>query len=659
MVCSAIRWSIVFLSALLLAVSLAYPGILNSTDFSFERLGPYGGTVRSLLVCARDSRIVYLGTNDGQLFKSTDGGLSWNLLYPGLNRRQLAVDTLVEDPEIPDHVYAGGWDVRSNGGGLYESRDAGLSWNRVELPDPDVAVRGFAISRRRPSYMIAGTSAGVFLTDDGGKTWHLSGTRIEGFRQIESVAIDPDEPNDLFVGTWHLGYRSIDFGKTWTMNDSGMITDSDVFSISIDERNPKTVYASACTGLYRSTNRGASWTRLKVFPKSFLVRAQVVAIDPTDAAHIYGGTTEGLFLSANSGQTWSRITPSDLTVNAVQVDPADSSVILIGTDLHGILRSTDGGRSWAVANKGFVNRSIARIVVDPDKTGRFLVGEFFEGRTGGFYVYDNPLNDWTPPSATDVPGEGMLSFLMIPASRGRIAGTAKGAYYMPPGSDGWERLPGPISTLSVYDLALDKDGEWIYAGTNDGVYRTQIEELNFQKPSGYSFIPRVFSLLASRIAPGRVFAGTHLGVLRSDDSGETWKFASEGIPDHTIIECLVFAPGGEAHLFAGTNSGLYESKNGAETWIRVPDGRLGVDIPSVTFLDSSGMRIMAADNTFGGVFLSEDGGGHWSKIARPDFGSPVRSIVQDPSHSSVFYLGTGSEGVYRLSLADSGRGEDR
>ncbi len=647
----AIRRGSALLPILLLVAAVTFPGSFTSTDFSFERLGPYGGTVRSLLISTRDSGIVYLGTSDGQLFKSKDAGLSWNLLFPGVGRRQLAIDTLVEDPEDPDHIYAGGWDVRSNGGGLFESRDAGDSWKQVELPKADVAVRGFAISKRNPSYMIAGTAAGVFLTDDGGETWHASGTRLEAFRQVESVGIDPEEPHFIYAGTWHLAYRSSDFGKTWTLSDSGMITDSDVFSICIDETNPATVYASACTGLYRSANRGASWTRLKVFPKSFLVRAQVVSLDPNHAGRVYGGTTEGLFSSENSGRTWSLLTPSDLTVNAVQVNPSDSNVILIGTDLHGVLRSSDSGRSWTDANTGFVNRSIARIVPDPDTKGRFLVGEFFEGRTGGFYIYDNPMNAWTRPGPAEVPGEGMLSFLKLPENRGRVAGTAKGACFRSAGSDVWQRLPGPIGTLSVYDLAVDKVGEWLFAGTNDGVYRTRIEDMNFEKPSGYSYIPRVFSLLASRITPGRIFAGTHLGVLRSDNSGATWAFASDGIPDHTIIECLVFAPGGESHVFAGTTSGLYESRNGAVTWTRVPDGRLGVDIPSVIFLDSSGTRMMAADSTFGGVFLSEDGGRTWTRIENPNFGSPVRSLVPDPSHSSIVYLGTSSEGVYRLSLA--------
>jgi photosystem II stability/assembly factor-like uncharacterized protein len=644
-----------YFGRLLLLVSLAVVGFtcpLQPVAFAarFERLGPYGGTVRSLLISAKTPRVVYLGTGDGQIFKSMDDGLSWSLLHPGLGRRQLVIDTIVEDPASADHLYVGGWDLRSDGGGLFESGDAGRSWRQVRLPSPNVAVRGFAISKGSPSHMIAGTGAGIFVSADGGKTWLQRGARMDAFRQAESVGIDPHDPGLLFVGTWHLGYRSSDFGKTWVGSDHGMIPDSDVFSVSIDERSPNVMFASACTGLYRSVDHGGLWTRLKVLPKSYLVRAQVVLVDPTNSNRIFGGTTEGLFISQDSGKTWSRVTSSDLVVNAVQVDPSDGGVIMIGTELHGVLRSTDGGRAWAESNAGFVSRSIARILPDPGTPGRFLVGEFFDGQVGGFYAYDGPSDQWVQMSGQDIPGEGMLSLVVLPDDRGRIAGTTRGAFLQRPDSPGWSSLAGLISSFAVYDLAIDKGKEWVFAGTNDGVYRSPLDELSFQKPSGYSVIPRVFSLLASRTGPDRILAGTHLGVFRSDDSGATWSSVSEGIPDHTIIECLVFSPESESHLFAGTNGGLYESKNGGDSWQRAQDGRLGVDISSVIFLDSNGASIMAADNTFGGVFLSEDAGAHWDKIESPEFGSPVRTLAQDPLHHSIVYLGTSSEGVYRLWL---------
>jgi photosystem II stability/assembly factor-like uncharacterized protein len=616
----------------------------------FERLGPFGGTVRALLISAKDSRIVYLGTNDGQLFKSHDAGATWRLLAPGLTRRQFVVEFLVEDPAIPDRVFAGGWDLRTSGGGLFESRDAGRSWTQLRLSGLEVAVRSLAISRNHPAFMILGTGRGVFVSADGGRTWQPRGGANDAFLQTDSVAIDPDDPRILFVGTWHLGFRSSDFGKTWVQNDKGMVFDSDVFSIAIDVRNPKNMYASACTGLYRSIDHGVSWSRLKVFPKSFLVRAQLVSIDPIDSNRIYGGTTEGLFLSRDAGRNWTRVTPADWTVNAIQVDPADGKTILIGTELHGVMRSVDGGLRWSATNSGFVNRSIATIVPDRTAPGKVWVGEYFEGKSGGWHAYDSTVRAWTPMKTADVPGEGLLAMQVLPGNLGWIAGTARGAFVRKPEGGGWTSLPGPIAKLNVYSFAVDSENGWVFAGTNDGVYRARIDDPVFQKPSGYRVIPRVYCLLGPQKPGGAIFAGTQLGILRSEDSGLTWNFASDGLPDGATIECLVSFPGAANRLLAGTSSGLYQSRNAGRTWEGFSDSRLGGEVPAALVLDRTGHRILAADGSLGGVFVSEDEGSTWSKLDHREFGSPVRFLAQDPDHPGIIYLGTRTEGMYRLDL---------
>jgi photosystem II stability/assembly factor-like uncharacterized protein len=616
----------------------------------FERLGPFGGTVRALLISAKNSKIVYLGTNDGQLYKSLDSGDTWGLLAPGLGRRQFVVEFIVEDPAIPDRVFAGGWDLRSSGGGLFESRDAGRSWTQLRVPKLEVAVRSFAVSRRNPAFMIVGTGSGIFVSADGGRTWQPRGAGNEAFLQTDSVAIDPDDPRFLFVGTWHLGFRSSDFGKTWVQNDKGMIFDSDIFSIAIDSRNPKNVYASACTGLYRSIDHGVSWSRLRVFPKSYLVRAQLVSIDPIDSNRVYGGTTEGLFLSRDAGRNWTRVTPADWTVNAIQVDPADGKTVLIGTDLHGVMRSVDGGLHWSATNSGFVNRSIAGIVPDRASPGKVWVGEFFEGKVGGWYAYDSLVRAWDPAISAEGSGEGLLALQILPGNHGRIAGTARGAFMQKPEGGSWTSIPGSIAKLNVYSFTVDLKNGWVFAGTNDGVYRARIDAPVFQKPSGYRVIPRVYCLLGPLQTAGAIFAGTQMGVLRSDDSGLTWNFASDGLPNGATVECLVSFPGAEDRLMAGTSSGLYQSRNAGRTWEGFSDSRLGGDIPAVLFPDRTGKRILAADGSNGGVYVSEDEGRTWSKLEDPEFGSPVRSMAQDPDHPAIIYLGTRTEGLYRLIL---------
>jgi photosystem II stability/assembly factor-like uncharacterized protein len=642
------------LRSITLVLLFAFAALGHATGPSmpgqFERVGPFGGDVRSLLINPLNPDLVYLGTSDGQLFKSLNGGESWTFLYPGIGRRKFVIDTLVHDPVDPGRLFAGAWDLQSRGGGLFESQDSGASWSAVALPQSTPAIRDFAISAKNPEAMIAGTLDGAYVTGDGGKTWRRTTANSGGFHHIESVAIHPVDPRVLFVGTWRLAHRSGDSGRSWIRINSGMLYDSDVFSLAIDPRNPGVMFAGACSGIYRSTNRGSVWTRLKILPDRFGVRAHVVLVDPVDSKRIYGGTTEGLFISQDGGKTWKRSTRAGVVVHAIQVDPRNSRRILLGTEAQGVLRSEDGGRTWQDSNTGFVHRQISRIVADPDHSGRFLAGVLSDGRHGGIYSFEHASGYWNPQPGEGAPEAPILALLPLPESTGRIAGTAQGLYHQTSGAARWSKVPGAISRSVVRDLAMDSSGKWIFAATNWGVLRSRLADLKFEAPADKRFQVRVSSLAASRTAPGSVYAGTSFGVLHSRDYGASWDVASRGLPGRASIECLASCPAESGHLLAGTAAGLYQSRDHGRSWEKEMDGRLGVDISSIIFPDPAGRKIMAADATFGGVFFSADDGSSWSRIDAPEFGSPVRHLAWDPVQPFLVYLGTNSDGVYRLRL---------
>jgi photosystem II stability/assembly factor-like uncharacterized protein len=630
-----------------LLLSVAFP--IHSNDRSssplFERIGPFGGDVRSLLIDAKQPRIVYLGTSDGSIYKSTDSGAAWVRLSPGIGQYDYVIDTLVQHPGEQNHIYAGAWDLHSDGGGLFESKDAGDTWTHISLPHPFSAVRGFALCKSSPANMIVGTLNGAYVSTDGGRTWkQVGGHDLE---RAESVAIDPIDPRYLVVGTWRLSYRSVDFGKTWHCIDKGMPLDSDVFSIAIDAHNPETIYSSACSGAYLSTNRAQSWTRLKILPDRFTIRAQLIYIDPIDPHKVYAGTTEGFYVSANGGNGWARLTPANVTVNAIQVNPSNNRQILIGTEYQGVMLSDDGGKNWKESNAGFIHKQISWILPDPEKSGNLIAG--VHSGEGGFYRYDDKKHTWTLSQIE--PGMRILSYLCLPKDYGILAGTSQGLYWQPKPSEHWKKLTGPISRRTIYSLAVDPSSPTAYAGTDQGIYRTTLAAMDFKMPPAYRLSPRVWCFTTQEKTSGLVYAGTSLGLLRSYDKGTTWKVISTyGLPDHIPIECIMISPGNPEHLFAGTSGGLFESKNGGVHWHQINDGRMGTSISSVVFLDNSGDKILAADKTSGGVFYSRNAGKTWEKFSPSDFSSPVYCITPNPLKSSQVYLGTRSDGVYRLSL---------
>jgi photosystem II stability/assembly factor-like uncharacterized protein len=618
----------------------------TSLPLRIERIGPFGGDSRSLLMDSQKPDTVYLGTSNGRIFKSSDAGQSWISLNPGVGPFRYVIDTLVQHPTEPRHIYAGAWDLYSTGGGLFESTDAGLTWTRMMLPQPFSAVRDLAICKSLPSRMIVGTLSGPYVSTDGGKTWkRVGGIDVE---KAHSVAIDPNNSKILYVGTWRLAYKSVDFGKTWVrLADRGMVLDSDVMSFSINSNNPEEIYSSACSGVYRSTNGLQKFARMRLLPDHFAIRTYTVNIDPVDTKTVYAGTVGGLWVSRNSGQNWSRLTPDDITVNAIQIDPRNNQRILIGTEYQGVMLSEDGGQSWTESNKGFIHKQVSWIRPDSKATGGFVAG--IQSGTGGLYQYSSNGQTWK--SSQVAPSTRISSFLILPGDRGRLAGTVEGLYFRTESENAWKKLEGPIAKRTIYSLEVDPVQPLVYAGTDKGIYRASLNDLEFLASSGLELGSKAWSLAVSKGNPGYVYAGTSLGLLRSPDKGTTWSVvSSKGLPPGGTIEILAISPSNGEHLMAGTAVGLFESQNGGVDWLRVSSDGLDGQVASVLFLDNSGNRILAADKLSRAILYSQDGGRNWDKIHSPQFESPIFCLAKDPYLSSRIFVGTQSDGIFTIDF---------
>jgi photosystem II stability/assembly factor-like uncharacterized protein len=162
----------------------------------------------------------------------------------------------------------------------------------------------------------------------------------------------------------------------------------------------------------------------------------------------------------------------------------------------------------------------------------------------------------------------------------------------------------------------------------------------------------VSSLVVSAAPPRAVFAATHMGLLRSVDHGATWEIISGGLPADVLVECLAVDPSDIAHLYAGTMVGLYESLDGGRNWKEVTLGGAGSHVPAVTFLGDGGRRIVAANQTLGSVWLSVDGGATWSLVQAPELKSPVQCMAPDPMREQSFFIGTATEGIYRVQFRE-------
>lgn len=362
----------------------------------WQMTGPFGGDVISLAVDPRNSELILLGTQDGQIFRSNDGGSTWRRLKPGLGATGYALTVILFDRTRAGVIYVGA--SESSGGGVFRSDNNGETWRELE-GIRNRAVLNMVQAAKDPAVLAVASRDGIYRTRDRGATWQrITPDNDPELRNFHSVAIDPRDVDTIYAGTTHLPWKTTDGGQTWKRagsKESGMIDDSDIFAIHIDERNPDVVLMSACSGIYRSNNASKQWVKIQGIPSTSR-RTHVIFHHPSRANVLFAGTTEGLWRTVESGQpeSWSRVTPLRLVINAVAVHPDRPDRIFLGTDDYGVLISNDGGESYEPSNAGFISRQVRTVVADRSERGRVYAGVIFDGANGGLFVSQDGGISW-------------------------------------------------------------------------------------------------------------------------------------------------------------------------------------------------------------------------------------------------------------------------
>ena len=626
---------------IVLAISLASGAAAKAVGLpSVEVLGPEGGDVRSLAVHADRPSSVFLGTADGQIFVSTNLGDSWKKLMPGLNRRNLVVDNLVFDPQDADTLYAATWELKSDKGWLFRTRDGGQSWQEVDLGRYGSAIRAVAVAPSNPRVVALGITEGVILSQDGGNTWDRITRGYRSLYHVESLAFDPVDAQSLYVGTWRLGWKTLDSGQSWEPIHKGMLFDSDVFSLLVDPTDPEVLYSSACTGIYKSVNRGLRWTRLKRGLPKKAKRTRTLHLDHSNPGTIYAGTTAGLFKSTDAGAHW-RPLVSDLVVNTIAVSPQDSRIILVGTDDAGILKSQDGGSTFQPSNRGFVYRQVPVIAAAPSQPGIYYASVVSDGSHGGFFVSRNGGFRWK--AHNEGLGAAVADIrVILPASFGQLVylGTARGVFAGQPGQESWASIEA-TSELTVLDLAFsDKDERGLFLATTGGIFSWSLGDETLHElvlPLYEGSVNTVFYDQPT----GHLLVGTEVGLFQSRNEGRTWLREVDGLPSSSIH---ILRKTGR-RFFCGTRAGLFFSEDHGETWSRCEDV-YPIDVNTLQTNPLVQEQIVAAGSLTGHLFYSWDGGDSWSSM---DLGSNRSAIAAFAfGRFGDVLAGTLSEGVYRI-----------
>ena len=604
--------------------------------------GPDGGDARGFAVEPHAPQHVYLGAANGWMFESRDSGKTWKRLAQVGNRDDLILDNIVVDPTDPRHIVVGAWVAGRQDGGLYVSRDAGLTWTS----NPVMAgqkILALAASVSDPKTLVAGTLEGVYRSVDGGTNWtQITEVGSKELHEVESVAIDPSNPKIIYVGTWHLPWKTTDGGKHWNNIKEGVIDDSDVFSIIVDPKESNVVYASACSGIYKSDNAGGKFSKIQGIP-STARRTRVLMQDPNHLETVYAGTTEGLYRTDDSGATWVRTTGPELIVNDVYVDPSDSNHVLLATDRGGVLSSHDRGNSFDSANSGFSARQITSYVAEAGRPANVYVGVVNDKGWGGVFASDNGGLSWVQMSS-GLGGRDVFS--LGQASDGTIlAGTGHGIYRLHDAiwTRAGDRTPGPDlepkpkTAVTTKTGGVARSASQAHPGRTNGVETAKFKAIAAETAA---FDGSVYSIAS---AGDTLYAATSEGLLVSRTAGETWSRV-DGVKAQ---EFLFVAVTKRVIVASGLKSAV-SSVDGGKTWAEMKLPEELTQVASIAVDDTGGIWVGGRE----GIFVSTDDASNWVAIKKLTV-RDVNNIFYDRAAERVLITAGGkSTMVFAVHVPD-------
>lgn len=604
------------------------------------------------------------GSRDSLLFRSTDGAASWQLLGFPHGSSPGTFNALIIHPKETGHFYAGLDAGSSPDSGLWESKDSGETWQQ-QTGLRGARIESLAMWARDPQVIAAGTSKGVFLTNDGGASWQrVSRENDREMQDITALAFDPTDSKILYAGTPHLPWKTVDAGATWRSIAQGLIDDSDIFSIRVNPTKPQLLFASACSGIYRSDNGGGAWVKLQGIPGTHR-RTHVISEDPAAPDTIYAGTTLGLFKSADTGKTWKHLTSEQ--VNWMVFDPADPRTIYLASEYAGIQKSGDSGETFRAVNAGFANHSLTQIT---GVGAHVYASSAYEGRFGGVFTSEDGGSHWTLRGNEEaLAGRSLNSLAVSPGHVEQVfAASEEGVVKSADGGKTWTRLvaqpraaarPGTrVETrLRVHALRAVQSGKTtlLLAGTDSGLFRSVNAGASWEavKTPGIAGVP-VEAIYAPAKGAARLALETRGGLFVSEDAAVSWHPAF--LPDVSYyLYDLALSPEADAPMLAATARGVLQSTDEGAHWNLVTEGVPASTVESVRYHPEHKLEAFLVQ--FGRIYHSLDGGTSWELYPSDGLeNSSVRRLWFAPDLPGRMLALSAARGVFVFDLPqlDSG-----
>ena len=564
---------------------------------------PKSEHISRIKIHPEDPNIVYVGVIgnlwkpnvERGLYKSTDGGVSWNkILYVS---DKAGVGDITLDPNNSRIIYASTWQMKRNGyrmdsGGpdskVFRSFDSGETWEDISkfngLPEFPWGIIGVTISpvnSKRIWLMIESPDGGLFRSDDGGNNWKkVNSNRALRQRAWYYTRIYADSQNEDKIYVLNVSYGvSTDGGKTFTLKNA---PHGDHHDLWIDPDNNMRLAIADDGGAQISNDGGENWTTYFNQPTAQFYR---VSTDNSFPYRIYGAQQDNSTIRINHRSASSSITESDW-------------------------ESTAGGESAHLAPDPKNNE----IVYGGTYKGYMMMKDHSNGQNRSVNVWpDNPAGSGV--EVMKYRFNWNFPIIFSPNDPNKLYAGSNFLHLSTNGGQSWETISGDL-TRNLPETIKSSGGPIT------------------QDNTGAEFYANIFAIAESEIEEGVIWTGSDDGLIHvTRNGGKSWENVTppENIsPKLNMINSIDISPFKKGKVYIAATSYkfgdytpyLYKSEDYGKSWDLITNGISKDYYTRVVRTDKKREGLLYAGTEWG-MFISFDDGDSWNEF---QLNLPITSI---------------------------------